>query len=64
MTKGQQRLEWEQWRTICGRLRAMDVVTEDDLRAPVHADKTPGQILLNDLRIWGDLRAKQGYAAD
>ena len=57
------RAEWDQWCLICRCLALTGVVTQEDLLAPVNADKTPGQKLLSDIRFWGNLRAKQGNEA-
>lgn len=57
---GTSRDEWIAWQTLCGRLRALDAITEDDLRASAYSRRTPGQCLLGELRAWGDLRAQQG----
>lgn len=50
--------EWQQWRTVCTMLKKCGAVTDEDLKSLSTQTKTPGQKLLNALKIWGDLVRK------
>jgi hypothetical protein len=54
------RAEWTQWQDVCAQLVTLRAVTPADLQASTTAAETPGQRLLNALRQWGALRARQG----
>ena len=56
------RAEWEQWQLVCAQLKGCGAVSSADLTAPQNENRTKGCQLLNEIRFWGDLRAKQGKA--
>jgi len=55
-----ERREHEQWLSLCEELKRRGVVTEADLKSSVNLLNTPGQWLLNMIRVWGNLRAQLG----
>ena len=46
--------EHELWKSMCAQLKILGAVTQEDLESPTGSDKTPGNILMNTIRIWGD----------
>ncbi len=55
-----EREEHEQWMALCKEMEKRGIVTKDDLKSSVNLLDTPGQWLLNMIRVWGNLRAQLG----
>lgn len=45
--------EWEQWQALCRLLKESGAVTDGDLQSRVTELDTPGQRLLEQIRVWG-----------
>ena len=56
--RSRSRAEWEAWQKVIAMLRQLGAVTEGDLQSSVTANSTPGQILLNRIRDWGEAKGK------
>jgi hypothetical protein len=53
----QSRAEWQAWQRVCDELVSAGSVTPQDLKRPVSEGNTPGTMLLNCIRAWGEERA-------
>lgn len=49
--------EWNEWRAVCKILLDHGAITMGDLQSPVTHNETPGQKILNQIRIWGEAYA-------
>jgi hypothetical protein len=51
--------EHDHWIELCGRLRVLNAVTQDDLESKESSQDTRGQRLLSAKRRWGWLEANR-----